>query len=48
MPAAYKDLAGHQQGALFITVIDDLQQIATLFGGKRFSMITIDRNAHYA
>src|SRR5580692_3168305 len=36
VPARYGNLAGHQQRALLIPVIDDLQQVASLLGGQRF------------
>ena len=36
VPARHGDLAGHQQRALLVPVIDDLQQISPLLGGQRF------------
>ena len=35
MPASHGDLAGDQQRALVVAVVDDLQQVAPLLGGER-------------
>ena len=35
VPAVHGDLAGHQQRSLLVAVVDDLRQVAPLFGGER-------------
>lgn len=42
MPFADRDLAGDQQRAAFVAVVDDFQQIAALFGSERFRPPIID------
>ena len=41
MPASYGDLAGDQQRALVVAVVDDLQQVAPLLGGQRLQRIRV-------
>ena len=36
VPAVHGNLAGDQQRALLVAVLDDLQQVAPLLGGQRF------------
>ena len=36
MPAIGRELAGDQQGSPIVAIVDDLQQITTLFGIERF------------
>ena len=36
MPAIGRELAGDQQGSPVIAIVDDLEQITTLFGVERF------------
>ena len=35
VPAAHGNLAGHQERALLVSVVDDFQEIAPLLGGQR-------------
>src|SRR5271165_6346878 len=42
MPAANGDLAGDQQRALFVTVVDDFQQVASLLGGQWLRSPVVD------
>lgn len=42
VPAADGNLAGDQQGALAVAIIDDLEQVAALFGGQGLRPPIID------
>jgi len=42
VPASHRDLAGDQQRALVVAVVDDLQQVAPLFGGQRLGPPVVD------
>src|SRR5208283_1324618 len=42
VPARHRDLAGDQQRALLVAVIDDLQEVAPLLGGQRFRTPVVD------
>ena len=37
MPARHGNLTGYEQRPFLVTVIDDLQRVATLLGGQGFS-----------
>src|SRR5271156_7051032 len=42
VPALHGNLAGHQQRNLLVTVLDDLQHVAPLFGGQRLRTPVVD------
>jgi hypothetical protein len=42
MPAIDRQLAGNQQRAAIVAVVDDLEQIATLLGVERFRSPVVD------
>ena len=42
MPAIGRELAGDQQGSPVIAIVDDLEQITTLFGVERFRPPIVD------
>ena len=42
MPAIGRELAGYQQGSPVIAIVDDLEQITTLFGVERFRPPIVD------
>ena len=42
MPAIDRDLAGDQQGSPVVAIVEDLEQITTLFGIERFRPPIVD------
>src|SRR6266446_1705508 len=42
MPAIGRELAGDQQGSPVVAIVDDLEQITTLFGIERFRPPIVD------
>ncbi len=42
VPAAHGNLAGHQQRALLVSVVDDFREIAPLLGGQRLRSPVVD------
>jgi len=42
VPASHGNLAGDQQRALVVAVVDDLQQVAALFGGQWLGPPVVD------
>jgi hypothetical protein len=42
MPLRHGGLTCDQQGPLVVTIIDDLEQIAALFGGERFRTVNTE------
>ena len=42
VPTCHGDLAGDQQRALFVAVVDDFQQVASLLGAQRGTVNLLD------